>query len=190
MDTPSIIVGIVTFLPMLLGLLMTPLSLLVPGIFLVILWRILRRSPTASLLRTSPIAPMVEGRANGCLMAIRVGILLAMLPISLFCGLMVASIGGVIYPPVVQVTTPWVCDGDSQLHTRDYSYKPGQHGTSMVFTCSEDGEDKDITMKVFGAATLLYSAISCALLLPLTLLLFWLLRRFSRSSVLPRSRAS
>lgn len=124
----------------------------------------------------------------GCLAVVRRGLLLAALPASLFCGLMVVSIGGVIHPPIVEVVTPWVCDGgNARLHTEDYSYKPGQRGTSMTFSCTDaQGQSRDITFKVLGAATLFYSAILAAILLPLA----WWVGRFMRLSAAPGSMAS
>ena len=114
----------------------------------------------------------------------RRGLLLVVLPVSLFCGLMIAVVGGVIHPPIVGVVTPWVCDGgDAKLHMQDYSYKPGQHGTRMTFSCTDaQGQSRDITLKVLGAAALFHSTVLVVILLPLG----WWAGRLMRSLTEPR----
>ena len=173
-DASALVLGLTLLLP-LLG---TLASAVVPVVLVVVLLRAFRGGGTPAAGRS---------RAGGCLAFVRGGMLLAVLPVSLFIGLMIATIGGVIHPPIVEVVLPRVCEGDARLHTEGYSYKPGQHGTSMVYTCTDaSGESREITLKVLGAATLFYSAILAAILLPLA----WLAGRFMRlagSGVLSRS---
>lgn len=158
-DASGLVLGMLMIGP-LIG---TLVSSIVPLLLLVLVFMLVRRRGAG--------AGLVTGRSGlgGCLAVVRWGLLLAVLPVSLFCGLMVVSIGGVIHPPLVEVVTPWVCEGgDARLRTEDYSYKPGQHGTSMTFWCTDaQGQSRDITFKVLGAATLFYSGIFAAVLLPL-----------------------
>ncbi|WP_297833413.1 SHOCT domain-containing protein [Thermomonas sp.] len=165
-----------------LGLIITAISLLtsllplliVPLVIGFVLYRLKRGFG----LPTSPFGGKLARLATFALPVI-------LLPICLFCGLMVAVIGGVTYPPTVEVAAPWVCDGPIQLDTRNYSYKPGQHGTSMTYTCAEaQGAQHDVTLRLLGAATLLYSAILYALALVL-LLAVRLLFRFGAARSAP-----
>ncbi len=78
--------------------------------------------------------------------------------ISLFCGLMVASAGIAIYPPLVRVAEPIV--GKIRIETVDYSYKPGQRGTSISFyLMDKNGVEEDGTIYAGFIAFLIYSAI-------------------------------
>ncbi len=104
---------------------------------------------------------------RGCLGIIRWAIRFAALPIALFIGLMIVSVGGAIQPKITQVAESLVCDTPTQIDSRGYSYKPGQQGTSISFTCTDtQGQKKDVTLKMIGAATLLYSAAVLVFLLP------------------------
>jgi hypothetical protein len=97
-----------------------------------------------------------------------------------FCGLMVATAGGAMNPALVTRAAPWVCDGTVETLSRDYSYKPGQHGTSHNITCTEaDGSRRDITLRAIGAATVYYTLI----LLPFGLLLLLAARVLVRRKI-------
>jgi hypothetical protein len=97
-----------------------------------------------------------------------------------FCGLMVATAGGAMNPALVTRAAPWVCDGTVETRSRDYSYKPGQQGTSHNITCTEaDGGSRDITLRAIGAATIYYTLI----FLPFGLLLLLAVRALFRRSV-------
>src|SRR3546814_1266251 len=52
--------------------------------------------------------------------------LMVLLPICAFGGVMVASAGGAIHPPLVTVAAPYVCDGTVETQSQNYSYKPGR----------------------------------------------------------------
>src|SRR3546814_15409786 len=49
--------------------------------------------------------------------------LMVLLPICAFGGVMVASAGGAIHPPLVTVAAPYVCDGTVETQSQNYSYK-------------------------------------------------------------------
>src|SRR3546814_4276088 len=89
--------------------------------------------------------------------------LMVLLPICAFGGIMVASAGGAIHPPVVTVAAPYVCDGTVETQSRNYSYKPGQQGVARNIFCLErDGSRRDITLRAVGAASLYHGLILLA----------------------------
>lgn len=80
-----------------------------------------------------------------------------------FCGVMVASVGGALHPPLVTVAAPYVCDGTVETHSQNYSYKPGQSGVARTILCVDaDGTSRDISLRVIGAATVYYTLIFLA----------------------------
>lgn len=96
---------------------------------------------------------------------------LAVLPASLFIGLMIASAGTALYPPVTRIAAPLVCPG-GRLDYRSHgaSYRPGEYIVTRTILCvsGTDGPKgagrKDVTLKAAGAAFLIYSAIAFLLL--------------------------
>ena len=88
--------------------------------------------------------------------------------IGIFCGLMIAILGGLAYPPVIEtVGAPFLISGMDRLTMGkyDYSYKPGQSGTQFIFyRVSTNGKKTDITLPLMAYATLVYSII-CSVLL-------------------------
>src|SRR3546814_5056178 len=77
--------------------------------------------------------------------------LMVLLPICAFGGVMVASAGGAIHPPLVTVAAPYVCDGTVETQSQNYSYKPGQQGVARnIFCIDPDGERRDITLRTVG----------------------------------------
>src|SRR3546814_7770778 len=54
--------------------------------------------------------------------------LMVLLPICAFGGVMVASAGGAIHPPLVTVAAPYVCDGTVDTQSQHYSYNTGPQG--------------------------------------------------------------
>ncbi|MGV7120826.1 SHOCT domain-containing protein [Sphingopyxis sp. 550A] len=77
-----------------------------------------------------------------------------------FCGVMVASAGGALHPPLVTVAAPYVCDGTVETQSRNYSYKPGQQGVARnIFCLDPDGGRRDITLRAAGAAAVYYTLI-------------------------------
>jgi hypothetical protein len=88
------------------------------------------------------------------------------LPASLFVGLMIASAGTAIYPPVTALGTPFVCDGTVDIQSHGASYRPGEYTvTREIYCVGDDGKTReDITLKAMFASFLVYSALAFALL--------------------------
>jgi len=80
----------------------------------------------------------------------------------LFLGyvLWVVAVGSV-FPSLLEVATPLVCpDGQFRILTQAYSYKPGQHGTSVRIVCLlADGEPRPILALTIFWAGLIWSAV-------------------------------
>lgn len=96
---------------------------------------------------------------------------LLVLPVSLFVGLMIASAGTALYPPVTRVAAPLVCAGgmlDYQSHGT--SYRPGEYTITRTIYCVEGGAGpkgdarEDVTLNAAGVSFLIYSAIAFILL--------------------------
>lgn len=103
--------------------------------------------------------------------------LFAVLPVSLFVGLMIGTAGVAVHPPIAFIATPLVCAGEVEVESQNYSYRPGQSGVTRTIWCVTRGEGgkparDDITFKAIGASFLVYSAIAFVLLQ----LLWWMLR--------------
>ena len=103
--------------------------------------------------------------------------LFAVLPASLFVGLMIATAGVAVHPPIAFIATPLVCAGEVEVELQNYSYRPGQSGVTRTIWCLSGGEGgkparEDITFKAVGASFLIYSGIAFVLLQ----LLWWMLR--------------
>lgn len=115
---------------------------------------------------TDSTARVVGGVA---LLAI-LGILLA---VSLFVGLMLATAGGAVYPPLYRAGAALACDGTFEIESQRYSYKPGQSGVQHTIHCRDahGGARAEITLRAIGAAFLVYSGAAFALgLIPALLL--------------------
>lgn len=84
---------------------------------------------------------------------------LSLLGISLFCGVMIVTIGGAFFPEVTKVAAPVLCrDGEFTTESTRYSYKPGQSGVSHRVYCIEDGRGKrEITLAAIAVASVIYS---------------------------------
>ncbi|HUH22579.1 MAG TPA: SHOCT domain-containing protein [Brevundimonas sp.] len=151
--------GAAAFTLVMLGLSFLPI-LIVPLILLFVVRAILRgkRPPSG---RSDP---------SWSSMKICCG-LLVLLGVSSFAGLMVATAGGAIHPPVITVAAPYVCDGTVDVRSQNYSYRPGQRGVARTILCTgADGEARDITLKTMGAATICYALIFLAVGLALLVL--------------------
>lgn len=103
---------------------------------------------------------------------------MVVLPASLFVGLMIASAGTAIYPPVTGLATPFICPGTVDIQSRGASYRPGEYTVTREIYCVEaDGKTREeITLKAIFASFIVYSLIAFALLRFLALPL--LRRRF------------
>ena len=107
---------------------------------------------------------------------------LIVLPVSLFIGLMIATAGMAVYPPVTGIATPLICSGEVVHESQRYSYRPGQQGITRTIHCRTGGAKEageDITLKAIGVSFLLYSAIAFLLLRFIAVPL--LSRRFARA---------
>lgn len=80
------------------------------------------------------------------------------IPIGLFIGLMIATAGGALHPPLLTVAAPVLCDGDMDISSRNYSYKPGQSGTAHTIRCEREGRVQEVTLRAIGVSTLIYGA--------------------------------
>lgn len=103
------------------------------------------------------------------------------LPVSLFTGLMIASAGTAIYPPVTALGTPFVCDGTVDIQSHGASYRPGEYTvTREIYCVGDDGKTReDITLKAVFASFVAYSAVAFLLLQFVAVPL--LRRRFARA---------
>lgn len=100
--------------------------------------------------------------------------------ISLFIGLMIASIGGALNPQLTRIAAPMACSGGQlDITSSAYSYKPGQQGVAHQLTCTDPvtGERSDATYSVLGWSTLIFSAIVFVPVLVIGLLLTRFVRR-------------
>lgn len=88
------------------------------------------------------------------------------LPASLFIGVMIASAGTAVYPPVTGVATPFICPGTVDIQSRGASYRPGEYTvTREIYCVGDDGKTReDITLKAILTSFILYSLIAFALL--------------------------
>lgn len=104
--------------------------------------------------------------------------LFGVLPISLFIGVMIASAGVAVHPPIAFIATPLVCSGEVEVESQNYSYRPGQSGVTRTIWCTTSAAAggkparEDITLKAMGAAFIVYSAIAFVLLQ-----LLWMMMR-------------
>lgn len=87
---------------------------------------------------------------------------------SLFLGLMFATAGGAIYPPIVGPGAHLLCPAPSTVDYESHgaSYRPGEYTvTRQIYCVSADGQAREeITFKAIGVAFIVYTAIVFALL--------------------------
>lgn len=85
----------------------------------------------------------------------------ALLIASLFIGLMIATAGGAVYPPLIKVAAPFVCEGEFVVESRRYSRGPGHTGVQRNFFCvnSQTGARQEVTLYAVFIAFLVYSGI-------------------------------
>lgn len=100
---------------------------------------------------------------------------------SLFTGFVGAAIIGALAPGTVGFAAELACAGTVRHSSFDYSYKPGQAGTSQEWTCtSANGTTERIVGKTFVYAGAVFSAGAAVLLGVLGLLGWRLVRGFWR----------
>ena len=109
-------------------------------------------------------------------------------PVSLFVGLMIATAGTAMWPPLTGLATPLICEGQVEHESEYWSVRPGERGISRSIYCvAGDGAREDITVKAIAASFLVYSAIAFVLV---SLLAAWTRRGVARAfdrSALSRS---
>lgn len=106
------------------------------------------------------------------------------LSLGAFIGLMIATAGGALFPQVLRIAEPFVCDGTANTESSGYSYKPGQRGVQRNIICDAgDGSPpRDVTLRSIAVSAAIYGAVAAAVLLIPTLLLGqWLSRRWPAS---------
>lgn len=81
--------------------------------------------------------------------------------VSLFFGVMMASIVLAIFPDVARISSFVVCpSGKFQTASQTYSYKAGQVGVSRNFFCvGTDGQPKEIVFQTLIVTAILYAVI-------------------------------
>ena len=107
--------------------------------------------------------------------------------ISLFVGFMIATAGFALHPPVADIATPLICDGEAVHVTFRGPYHSSDNAGSPNIYCvtgGPEGTPEEITLSAIGISFLIYSAIAFLLVAPVALLLA---RRF-RGSALPSRR--
>jgi hypothetical protein len=108
--------------------------------------------------------------------------LAAVLGLSLFIGLMIATAGGAMYTPLLKVAAPFACDGAFEIESRRYSSRPGQSGVEHRIFCRDraTGARADITLYAVFIAFLVYSGLTLVSLSVVSLLLSFPLRLLFR----------
>lgn len=82
--------------------------------------------------------------------------------IALWVGLMIATAGIALHPPVARIATPLLCADEVEFRSRGASYRPGEYIVTREVLCTAaDGKTvDDITFKAAALTFLLYSAIA------------------------------
>src|SRR3546814_13174963 len=107
--------------------------------------------------------------------------------LSLFTGLMLASAVGVLVPQLWLPSAHLLCDGQVEVTSQNYSYKPGQHGTNMAVICTAaTGTQTKITLASIFLSALLYGGAMFVLMELVGLML----RTFQRDTPAFASRPS
>lgn len=85
--------------------------------------------------------------------------------VSLFVGMVLWTVAlGSIFPDITRIAGPLACpQGQFELVSQSYSYRPGQQGVSRTFFCvHEGGAREEVTGTTIVYAGLLYSALLLA----------------------------
>lgn len=93
----------------------------------------------------------MEGRrrgASGCIALV----------MALFFGLMIASAGTAVYPPVAHPGAALLCGGEVRYQSYGASYRPGEYTVTREIHCVTSKESEEITFRAVGLAFLIYSA--------------------------------
>jgi len=81
-------------------------------------------------------------------------------------GLMIATAGFAVYPPVANIAAPFVCSGTLDHESHGATYRPGEYiVTRQIFCVAPDGKARaEVTFTAVAVSFVLYSAIATALL--------------------------
>ncbi len=110
---------------------------------------------------------------------VRIWAVLAALGFSLFVGFVGAAVIGAVFPKSVMFAADMACAGTVSHDSFDYSYKPGQHGTSQEFECLVPGQEPQrIVGKTFLFAGLTFSGGAFVVMLIALAMLGNLVHRF------------
>ena len=93
--------------------------------------------------------------------------------ISLFVGFMIATAGFAIHPPLADIATPLICDGEAVHETFRGPYHPSDQAGSPNIYCvtgGPKGTREEITLSAIGMSFLVYSGIAFILIAPVALL--------------------
>lgn len=111
-------------------------------------------------------------------------VIASVLGISLFCGFVGAAVLGAVAPGTIGFAAELACAGTVDHSTYSYSYKPGQRGTSQVWTCTAaTGETTPIVGRTYVYAALTFSAGSAVVLGLLGAVAWGFLRRLFMNRV-------
>ncbi len=88
-------------------------------------------------------------------------IVVTLLAMSLFAGLMIATAGVALYPPLVKVAAPLTCSGDFTIESKQFYPAPGESVVTYNFYCREkDSAAKtDVTNYTIFIVFCIYSAL-------------------------------
>lgn len=110
----------------------------------------------------------------------------ALIGMSLFVGLMTATAGIAIYPPLTNITAPLACEGEFTIESKTYSKYPGESVVTHTFYCQEIGSNTktDISMRaaliVFGVSSTLIFLISLVIAVVVIGVGYVAIRRYGR----------
>jgi hypothetical protein len=88
---------------------------------------------------------------------------LMLLGVSMFCGIIIISIGfGAAFPVIDRVAAPFVCAGrELELEQQTYSYRPGEVTTTVTWYCTNEqtGAREDVSLQTALVSGLIYGAV-------------------------------
>lgn len=80
---------------------------------------------------------------------------------ALFIGLMIATAGTAIYPPISGVGAALLCGGEVRYESYGASYRPGEYTVTRQIYCQTGGakgDSEEITFRAAGLSFLIYAA--------------------------------
>jgi len=96
-------------------------------------------------------------------MKLNLGMALMLLGVSMFCGIIIISIGfGAAFPVIDRVAAPFVCAGrELELEQQSYSYRPGEVTTTVTWYCTDEqtGAREDVSLQTALVSGVIYGAV-------------------------------